>query len=41
MKIVYRKPNKETLAAIKEAKEDINMTELDMTNLDTFLKSLE
>ena len=41
MGIVYRKPNKVTLAAIKEAREDINMTEIDMTDMQTFLKSLE
>ncbi|MCL2312694.1 MAG: toxin-antitoxin system HicB family antitoxin [Firmicutes bacterium] len=41
MKAIYRKPNHETLDAIKEAQEDLNMTELDMTNIDTFLKSLE
>jgi len=41
MKAIYRKPNHETLDAIKEAQDDLNMTELDMTNIDTFLKSLE
>ena len=41
MRIVYRKPNKVTLAAIKEAQEDKNLTEIDMTNMQTFLKSLE
>ena len=41
MGIVYRKPNKVTLAAIKEAQEDKNLTEIDMTNMQTFLKSLE
>jgi hypothetical protein len=41
MQIVYRKSNKVTLAAIKESMEDKNMTTLDMTNIETFLKSLE
>jgi len=41
MKVVYRKPNKETLAAIKDAIDDKNLTDIDMTNIDTFLKSLE
>jgi len=41
MKAVYRKPNATTLAAIKEAQEDINLTDIDMTDMQTFLKSLE
>ena len=41
MGIVYRKPNRVTLAAIKEAQEGKNLTEIDMTNMQTFLKSME
>ena len=41
MRIVYRKPNATTLAAMKEAQEDINMTDIDMTDMQTFMKSLE
>jgi hypothetical protein len=41
MDIFYRKPNKETLEAIKEAREGKNLSEIDMTSMETFLKSLE
>ena len=41
MALVYRKPNKTTLAAIKEAQDGINLTEIDTTDMQTFLKSME
>jgi hypothetical protein len=41
MDIVYwRKPNKETLEAIKEAKEGKNLETLDMDNFEDFVASL-
>jgi hypothetical protein len=41
MDVVYRKPNKETLDAIQEARDGKNLFEIDMTDMETFLKSLE
>lgn len=41
MDTVFRKPNKETLKAMKEAREGKNLSEIDMTSMETFLKSLE
>jgi hypothetical protein len=41
MDIISRKPNKETLEAMKEAREGKNLSEVDMTSMETFLKSLE
>jgi hypothetical protein len=40
MKIVYRKPNKTTMAAIKEAQESNNLETLDMDNFESFIASL-
>jgi len=40
MKLVYRKPNKTTLAAIQEAQESDNLETLDMENFDSFIASL-
>ena len=40
MKVIYRKPNMETLAAIKEAMDDENLETLDMDNFDSFIASL-
>jgi predicted transcriptional regulator len=41
MDSVTWKPNRETLEAMKEAEEGINLTEVDMTSLENFIKSLE
>lgn len=41
MDVVYRKPNKITLEAMKEAEKGENLTEVDMSDMETFLKSLE
>jgi hypothetical protein len=41
MDIFYRKPNEETLEAMKEAREGKDLSEIDMTSMETFLKSLE
>ena len=38
---VYREPNEETLAAMKEAKDGKNLTKVDTSSLEAFLKSLE
>ena len=38
---VYREPNEETLAAMEEAKEGKNLTKVDTSSFDAFLKSLE
>jgi hypothetical protein len=40
MEIIYRKPNKVTLEAIKEAKEGENLETLDMDNFEDFIASL-
>ena len=40
MGIVYRKPNKVTLAAIKEAQEDKNLETLNMENFESFVASI-
>ena len=40
MEIVYRKPNKATLDAIKEAEENKNLETLDMDNFEDFIASL-
>ena len=40
MRIVYRKPNVTTLAAIKEAQESDNLETLDMDNFESFVASL-
>lgn len=40
MDVVYRKPNKETLEAIKEAKEEKNLETLDLKNFKKFVASL-
>lgn len=39
--VVYREPNEETLAAMKEAKEGKNLTKLDLSNFEAFIESLE
>ncbi len=38
---VYREPNEKTLSAMREVEIDAELETLDMTNVDTFLKSLE
>jgi len=40
MDVVYRKPNKTTLEAMREAQEDKNLEILDMDNFDDFVASL-
>ena len=41
MDVVYREPNDETLAAMKEAEEGENLTKVDTSSFESFLKSLE
>ena len=40
MDAVYRNPNKVTLAAMKEAKEDKNLETINLDNLEGFIESL-
>ena len=41
MERVYRNPNKTTLAAIKEAQADLYLSDIDLTDMQSFLKSME
>ena len=41
LEAVYREPNDETLAAMKEAKEGKNLTKVDLSNFEAFIESLE
>lgn len=41
MDVVYRSPNDETLAAMKEAKEGRNLEKLNLDTLGDYVKSLE
>ena len=38
---VYREPNEETFAAMEEARNGKNLTKVDTSSLESFLKSLE
>ncbi len=40
MDVAFNTPNATTIAAMKEAKEESNLTTVDMSNYDSFLKSL-
>ncbi len=41
MDVAFNTPNAATVAAMKEAEDDTNLTSVDMTNFDSFLKSLD
>lgn len=41
MDVAYNTPNAETVAAMKEAKDDANLTSVDMGSYESFLKSLD
>lgn len=41
MDVAYNTPNNETISAIKEAQDDANLTTVDMSSFDSFLKSLD
>jgi hypothetical protein len=40
MDVAYRTPNATTLAAMKEAEDDTTLTNVNMDNYDSFIKSL-
>ena len=40
MDAVYRKPNSQTMAAVKEAREDENLETINLDNLEEFIESL-
>jgi hypothetical protein len=40
MDVAYHTPNATTIAAMKEAENDENLTTVDMDNFDSFIKSL-
>ena len=40
MDVVYRTPNKETLAAMEEAKDNRNLETINLDNLEGFIESL-
>lgn len=41
MDVAYNTPNSTTIEAIKEAQNNANLSDVDMTSYDSFLKSLE
>lgn len=41
MDVAYNTPNSTTIAAMKEAQNKATLSDVDMTNYDSFLKSLE
>lgn len=41
MDVAYNTPNEATIAAMKEAHDDANLTTVDMGSFDSFLKSLD
>ncbi len=41
MDVAFNRPNAETISAMKEAEKDSNLTKVDMSNFDSFLKSLD
>lgn len=41
MEAAFNKPNATTLAAMKEAQDESNLTTVDMGSFDSFLKSLD
>ncbi|MCM1309826.1 MAG: toxin-antitoxin system protein [Bacteroides sp.] len=41
MDVAYNTPNNKTRRAMAEAQDDSNLTSVDMTNYDSFLKSLD
>lgn len=41
MDVAYHTPNKETQAAMIEARDNSNLTDVDMSNYDSFLSSLD
>lgn len=41
MDVAFNTPNATTISALKEAKDESNLTTVDMSNYDSFLKSLD
>lgn len=41
MDVAYNTPNEATVAAMREAQDDANLTTVDMNSYDSFLKSLD
>ena len=41
MDVAYNTPNESTIAAMKDAQNDANLTSVDMSSYDSFLKSLD
>jgi predicted transcriptional regulator len=41
MDVAYNEPNEETIAAMKEAKDGKNLTPVDVSSFESFIKSLE
>lgn len=41
MDVAFNTPNSTTIAAMEEAKDDANLSTVDMSNYDSFLKSLD
>lgn len=41
MDVAFNTPNATTIAAMKEAQDESNLTSVDMSNFDSFLKSLD
>lgn len=41
MDVAFNTPNSATIAAMEEAKDDASLTSVDMTNYESFLKSLD
>ena len=41
MDVAYNTPNEVTIAAMKEAQDEANLSSVDMSSYDSFLKSLE
>ena len=41
MDAVYRTPNAQTMAAVKEAREDKNLETINLDNLEEFIESLQ
>lgn len=41
MDVAYNTPNSATIAAMNEAKDEANLTTVDMSSYDSFLKSLD
>ncbi|MCM1005884.1 MAG: toxin-antitoxin system protein [Prevotella sp.] len=41
MDVAYNTPNEATIAAMKEAQDEANLSSVDMSSYDSFLKSLE